>query len=223
MLPTFSLQPVSLDTTAVAQDTPRRHMIALRTNLLHDFLYVPQFGFAPGANVQLEYYPLNGHYTMNAGFTFTNHRHWDTHKFMQIRDLQLELRRYFKGSGQFIGTFLNAYVEGMVYGIGFGKTKGWEGEGGGAGVGVGHTWALNKRGNLRLEASINLGFFVTRYDPYIYSNGNNTDGKYYYDYQGAISKFKKRNHQFVWFGPTNAGLHITYDIIYRKHRKEGIR
>ena len=222
VLPTFSLQPASTD-TVVTLDSPRRHMIALRTNLLHDLLYVPQFGFAPGANIQLEYYPMSGHYTMNAGFTFTNHRHWDTHKFMQIRDLQLELRRYFRGGGQFIGTFLNAYAEGMIYGIGFGKTKGWEGEGGGAGVGVGHTWALNKRGNLRLEASINIGAFITRYDPYIYSNGNNTDGKYYYDYQGVISKFKKRNHQFVWFGPTNAGLHITYDIIYRKHRKEGIR
>lgn len=219
VLPTFSMEPVSTDTIVVAQDSPRRHMIALRTNLLHDFLYVPQFGFAPGANVQLEYYPLSGHYTMNAGFTFTNHRHWDAHKFMQIRDLQLELRRYFKGGGQFIGTFLNAYVEGMVYGIGFGKTKGWEGEGGGAGVGVGHTWALNKRGNLRLEASINFGAFITRYDPYVYNN----DGKYYYDYHGSLTEFKKRNHQFVWFGPTNAGLHITYDIIYRKHRKEAIR
>ena len=216
VLPTFSLQPVSPDTTAIALDTPRRHMIALRTNLLHDFLYVPQFGFAPGANVQLEYYPLSGHYTMNAGFTFTNHRHWDSHKFMQIRDLQLELRRYFKGGGQFIGTFLGAYIEGMIYGIGFSQTKGWEGEGGGAGVELGHTWALNKRGNLRLEASLSFGAFVTRYDPYVYNN----DGKYYYDFSGNLSDFKKRNHRFVWFGPSNAGLHVTYDIIYRKQRKE---
>ncbi len=222
VLPTYSLQPVSPDTlpdtlpdTVVVKNYSRQHMIALRTNLLHDFLYVPQFGFAPGANVQLEYYPLSGHYTMNAGFTFTNHRHWDTHKFMQIRDAQLELRRYFKGGGQFIGTFLNAYVEGMVYGIGFSKTKGWEGEGAGAGVGVGHTWALNKRGNLRLEASINFGAFITRYDPYVYNN----DGKYYYDYHGSLTDFKERNHQFVWFGPTNAGLHITYDIIYRKKKE----
>ena len=219
VLPTYSLQSVSSDTTVVAKEYSRRHMIALRTNLLHDFLYVPQFGFAQGANLQLEYYPLSGHYTMNAGFTFTNHRHWESHKFMQIRDLQMELRRYFKGGGQFIGTFLGAYIEGMVYGIGFSKTKGWEGEGGGAGVEVGHTWALNKRGNLRLEASLSLGAFITRYDPYIYNN----DGKYYYDYHGNLSDFKKRNHQFVWFGPTNAGLHVTYDIIYRKQRKEAIR
>ena len=193
--------------------------IAIRTNLLHDFLYVPQFGFAPGGNIQLEYYPLSGHYTFNAGFTFTNHRHWETHKFMQIRDAQLELRRYFKGQGQFIGTYLSAYAEGMVYGIGFSETKGWEGEGGGAGLGLGHTFKLNKRGSLRMELSANFGFFLTRYDPYVWGNGNVIDGKYYYDYHGSISDFKRRNHQFLWFGPTNAGIHLTYDIIYRKKKE----
>ena len=221
VLPTFSMEPVSTDTVVVAQDSPRRHMIALRTNLLHDFLYVPQFGFAPGANVQLEYYPLSGHYTMNAGFTFTNHRHWDTHKFMQIRDLQLELRRYFKGGGQFIGTYLGAYAEGMVYGIGFSATKGWEGEGGGAGLTIGHTCKLNKKGSLRLEFSLSAGAFITVYDPYVWGNPINgtIDGLYYYDYHGSTSSFKERNHRFMWFGPTNAGIHLTYDIIYRKKKE----
>jgi len=218
-----SYLPLPVCDTAAVQSHSRRHLIAIRTNLLHDFLYVPQFGFAPGGNIQLEYYPLSGHYTYNAGFTFTNHRHWNTHKFMQIRDFQLELRRYFKGEGQFIGTFVDAYVQGMKYGIGFSETKGWQGEGGGAGIGLGHSWNLNKRGNLRLELSMNVGFFVTRYDPYVWGNGNKVDGKYYYDYHGNISDFKKRNHQFVWFGPTNAGIHMTYDIIYRKQRKEGQR
>lgn len=221
VLPTFSMEPVSTDTVVVAQDSPRRHMIALRTNLLHDFLYVHQFGFAPGANVQLEYYPLSGHYTMNAGFTFTNHRHWDTHKFMQIRDLQLELRRYFKGGGQFIGTYLGAYAEGMVYGIGFSATKGWEGEGGGAGLTIGHTCKLNKKGSLRLEFSLSAGAFITVYDPYVWGNPINgsIDGLYYYDYHGSTSSFKERNHRFMWFGPTNAGIHLTYDIIYRKKKE----
>jgi hypothetical protein len=210
--------PLASDSIA-AKAYKRRHLIAIRTNLLHDFLYVPQFGFAPGGNIQLEYYPLSGHYTFNAGFTFTNHRHWETHKFMQIRDAQLELRRYFKGQGQFIGTYLSAYAEGMVYGIGFSETKGWEGEGGGAGLGLGHTFKLNKRGSLRMELSANFGFFLTRYDPYVWGNGNVIDGKYYYDYHGSISDFKRRNHQFLWFGPTNAGIHLTYDIIYRKKKE----
>lgn len=209
---------------APPKEYTRRHMVAVRTNLLHDLLLVPQFGFAPGANVQFEYYPLDGHYTLNAGFTFTNHRHWDDNKFFQVRDGQLEVRRYFKGGGEFLGTYLSAYAQGSIYGIGFSKEKGWEGEGGGAGLGIGYTRPLNSKGNLRLELSLSLGVFVTRYDPYVYGNPLNgvEDGLYYYDYRGSASDFTERNHRFIWLGPTNAGIHLTYDIIYRK-KKEVIR
>ncbi len=202
----------------------RRHLIAVRTNLLHDLLYVPQFGWAYGVNAQLEYYPLRGHYTYNAGFTFSNHRHWNDYKFFQMRDLRLELRRYFKGGGVFTGTYLGVYGEGTVYGIGFSKTKGWEGEGGGAGLSIGCTWPLNRKGNLRLEVSASLGFFYTRYDPYIYGDPftKKEDGLYYYDYYGNSSDFKERNHQFTWLGPTDAGIHITYDIVYRKKKPVGL-
>ena len=201
----------------------RRHLIAARTNLLHDFAYVPQFGFASSGNIQLEYYPLTGHYTYNAGFTFSNHRHWGEHKFMQVRDVQLELRRYFKGGGDFIGPYLAAYVEGTKYGIGFSATKGWEGEGGGAGLTIGHTCRLNKKGSLRLELSLSMGAFITRYDPYVWGNPITgfVDGLYYYDYHGSTSQFKERNHRFMWLGPTNAGIHLTYDIIYRKKKEVG--
>ncbi len=217
-VPSFSLTPPVH--TLVLE---RRHLLAVRTNLLHDFLYVPKFGFAPGINVQLEYYPLRGHYTINAGFTFTNHRRWDQYKFFQIRDLQLEVRRYFKGEGAFIGPYLGLYAEGTVYGIGFGKTQGWEGEGGGGGLSMGWTWALNRPGSLRLEVSLSLGAFYTRHDPYVYGNPitGTEDGLYYYDYHGNTSDFRERNHQFFWFGPTNLGVHLTYDIIYRKWRPAG--
>ncbi len=196
----------------------RRHLIAARTNLLHDFLYVPQFGFAPGFNIQLEYYPLRGHFTYNVGFTFISHRRWSEYKFFQIRDLRLELRRYFIGGGKFKGPYLGAYAEGTVYGIGFNRNKGWEGEGGGGGVSLGYTFALNRKGNLRMELSASFGMFYTRHDPYIYGDPftGEEDGLYYYDYHGNSSDFKERNHQWTWFGPTNAGIHITYDIIYRK-------
>ena len=206
--------------TPIPTQYKRRHLIAARTNLVHDLLYVPQFGFAYGGNIQLEYYPLRGHYTLNAGFTFTNHRHWSDNKFFQLRDAQLEVRRYFKGGGSFIGPYLGLYAEGTKYGIGFSKSKGWEGEGGGGGLSVGYTCALNRKGSLRLELSASLGLFYTRYDPYVYGNplSGSEDGLYYYDYYGNTSDFKERNHQFTWFGPTNAGIHITYDIIYRKKK-----
>lgn len=212
--------PDSVPVTPVLTQYERRHLIAARTNLVHDLLYVPQFGFAYGGNIQLEYYPLRGHYTLNAGFTFTNHRHWSDNKFFQLRDAQLEVRRYFKGGGSFIGPYLGLYAEGTKYGIGFSKSKGWEGEGGGGGLSVGYTCALNRKGSLRLELSASLGLFYTRYDPYVYGNplSGSEDGLYYYDYYGNTSDFKERNHQFTWFGPTNAGIHITYDIIYRKKK-----
>ncbi len=198
----------------------RRHLIAARTNLVHDLLYVPQFGWAYGANIQLEYYPLKGHYTYNAGFTFTNHRHWSDYKFFQIRDFQLELRRYFRGGGVHKGLYLGAYGEFTKFGIGFSKSKGWEGEGGGGGLCLGYTCALNKKGSLRLELSVSAGVFIARHDPYVYGNPitGDEDGLYYYDYHGNTSEFTERNHQFNWFGPTNAGIHITYDIIYRKKK-----
>lgn len=212
---------VDLPEPEMKKEYSRRHLIAVRTNLLHDFLYVPQFGFAPGGNIQLEYYPLSGHYTFNAGFTFHNHRHWDSHKFFQMRDAQLEVRRYFKGEGAFLGTYLGVYAEGMKYGIGFSATKGWEGEGGGAGVTLGHTCKLNKKGSLRLEFSVSMGAYVSLYDPYVWGNPINglIDGLYYYDYHGSTNKFKERNHRFTWLGPTNASIHLTYDIIYRKKKE----
>ena len=230
VVPEPPVLPPQPPTAMVVQKAPeppvayeRRHLIAARTNLLHDFFYWPDFGWAPGVNLQLEYYPLSGHLTYNAGFTFTNHRRWQNHKFFQIRDLQLEVRRYFKGGGRFIGPYLGVYAEGTVYGIGFSKTRGWEGEGGGGGLSLGWTWKLNRKGSLRLEASVSLGAFITRYDPYIYNHPyvGHDDGLYYYDYYGNAANFKKRNYLLKWFGPTNAGLHVTYDIIYRKKKPVG--
>ena len=201
-------------------ETTRRHLIALRTNLLHDFFYMPDFGFAPSVNVQLEYYPLGGHFTYNLGFTWSNHRHWESQQFFQIRDLRLELRRYFKGGGVHRGLFIDAYAHGSIYGIGLTKRRGWQGEGAGGGLGLGYTLALNKQKTLRLEVSAQVGAFVTRYDPYVYGNPvtGTEDGDYYYDYVGNASRFHRRNHQWFWLGPTNAGIHITYDIIYRKRK-----
>lgn len=196
----------------------RRHLLAVRTNLLRDGFYLPQFGWAPSLDVQLEYYPVLGHYTYNASFTWSNHRHWSSQEFFQMRDAQLELRRYFVGGGKFLGTYLGAYLEGNVYGIGLSRTKGWEGEGGGAGLSAGYVMPLTRKGNLRLEFMASLGFYTSLHDPYVYGNPitGTIDGDYYYNFYGNAEMFKRRNHIFTWFGPTNFGINLTYDILYRK-------
>lgn len=198
----------------------QRHLIALRTNLLRDFFYMPQFGFAPGIDAQLEYYPEHGHLTYNIGFTWSQHRHWDDHKFFQVRDLQLSVRRYFRGDGSFVGPYIGAYAHGGCYGIGLSESKGWQGEHYGGGLDFGWVMPLNRKGNFRLELNVSAGYISSKYDPYVWGNpvSNEDDGKYYYDYLGSASSFTKRNHLFSWLGPTNAGVSLTYDIIYRKKK-----
>lgn len=200
----------------------RRHLIAARTNLVHDLFVMPGFGFAPSPNLQFEYYPLDGHLTYNAAITWGTWRKWNTHEFWQVRDIQLELRRYFKGHGEFIGPYLSAYAHGGKYGIGLNEEKGWQGEYGGVGLAGGYTMALNKKGNFRIEFMAALGVIGSRFDPYVYGNPvtGTIDGDYYYNYLGSASDFKRRNHQAFYWGPTNLGIQLTYDIIYRKrHRK----
>lgn len=213
--PAFDL---NIDAEPFTFKPKRRHLIAVRTNLLHDLFYMPQYGWANSTNIQLEYYPLDGHYTYNIGMTWGTHRRWGKQKFFQVRDFQLELRRYFKGGGVFRGAYMGAYVHGNKYGIGLSQTKGWQGEGGGAGATIGYVTALNRKKSLRLEFMAAAGFYMTLFDPYVYGNPitNTIDGYYYYDYLGTASNFKKRNHRFTHFGPTNLGIQLTYDIIYRK-------
>lgn len=199
----------------------RRHLIALRTNLVHDFFYMPKFGFAPSPNLQLEYYPLDGHWTYNLGMTWGTWRKWDQHKFWQIRDFQFEARRYFKGGGQFTGLYLGGYLHGDVYGIGLADELGWQGEGGGLGVSLGYVLPLTRKGDLRLEFMLGVGAFFSWFDPYVYGNPvtGDIDGDYYYNYLGSASDFKRRNHFLQWYGPTNLGIQLTYDIIYRKRKQ----
>ena len=207
-----------VDSLATEPRRKRLPLLAVRTNLVHDLFYMPNFGWAPGGNIQVEYFPLHGHFTYNAGFTFINHRHWNQFKFFQMRDLQLEVRRYFKKGHPYRGAYLSAYAHGFKYGIGFNENKGWEGEGFGAGLSGGYTVKLIRSGHLRLEAMLAVGAFYTKYDPYIFGNPltGEYDGKYYYDYTGKRRNFKKRDHSRTWVGPTNFGIQLTYDLIYRK-------
>ncbi len=214
----FGIEELNIEWTPAPLKLPRRHLIAVRTNLLHDLFYMPQFGWANATNIQLEYYPLNGHYTYNVGMTWGTHRHWHCQEFFQVRDFQLEARRYFKGGGDFTGLYAGAYAQGNKYGIGLSTQKGWQGEGGGAGLTIGYVMPINRKGSLRLEFMAAAGFYMTLFDPYVYGNPitGTVDGYYYYNYLGSASEFKKRNHTFSWFGPTNLGVQVTYDIIYRR-------
>ena len=217
-------EPDSKEVPFVPLRLYRRHVLGIRTNLLYDFFYLPGHYWAPSPNVQLEYYPLTGHFTANLGFTGPYWHHWSRQQFWQIRDYVLEGRYYFVGQGQFIGPYVSGYVHTNIYGIGLSKTKGWEGEGLGAGAIIGYTMNISRNKRWRLEFSLGVGYYRTKYDPYVYGNPKSTieDGLYYYDYLGKKEDFKERNHVFTWFGPTNIGVHLTYDLLFRRIQKKGV-
>ena len=210
----------------IAQPRERIHLLSLKSNLLYDVFWMPQFGMAPVLNIHAEYYPLNGHFTYGLGFQSGYYHRWSKCKFFQIRDYKLEARYYLHpardDNAQYLGTYISAYLHADKFGFGFGPDKGWQGEGGGGGLSIGYVKNISKNHRWRLEGFAALGFFVCRYDPYVYGNPVTgiEDGDYYYDYTGNVKSFKRRNHMFRNFIP-QAGINITYDLLYRKTKSNG--
>lgn len=199
----------------------RRHVMAIRTNLVRDLFYMPKFGWAPTLDVQLEFFPLKGNYTANMGFSWSNWRKWDKQKFFQIRDFQISARRYFREQAQFDGWFVGLYLQGLVYGVGLNAKEGWQGEGWGIGFDGGYVLNLTKNGHLRMEFGLSIGYLGSLYDEYVYGNpvSNDVDGLYYYNFIGAAEDFHRRNTLLTWFGPTNLSISLAYDIAYYSRKR----
>lgn len=223
-------------TLDLAERHPRQHMLALRTNVLYDGFYMPRYGWAPTPDVHLEYYPRRGHYTYNAGITISDWEHWKTYEFWQIQDLNFEVRRYLTHirrapadagkdrdviADYYMGPYVGLNLDVNRYGIGLDDNTGWEGEGFGGGINFGYVMPLCKSYRWRLEFSLGLGMYISKYDPYVYRNPltGEDDGLYYYDWTLSADLFRKRNYRLTWFGPTNFGIHLTYDILYRNRNK----
>lgn len=231
-------------TVAVEPEQPRRELLAVKTNLLFDAAWVPQYGFCPIPNIEVEYYPLRGHWTFGASFdmpwwqssAYDSHTEKSTganHKFFQVRQYQLLARWYTHDGGSadgFHGLYFYPYVNLAVFGIGFKADKGWMGEGLGGGLGLGYKLPLgrlsddysgrprSRASHWHVEFSAQFGVFAYKYDPYQWGcprDGIN-DGRYYYRYTGDPSLFHKRDHHKAWFGPTRAAITLSYDLFYRK-------
>lgn len=209
----------------------RREVVSIKTNALGYGLYIPQYGYCPIPNWQVEYYPKHGHWT--GALSFDN-PWWigntSNHKYMEVRNWQIEGRYYFRNSdlsigrneAAFKGLYVQAYGQTGLYQIGFSAKKGWIGEGGGGGVGIGYVLPFTRHQHWRVEFSAQLGVYITRYDPFVYGDPvdhhleNDYYKDYYYDWTGDADDFKRRQYRFTWFGPTKVGISISYDLLYRK-------
>lgn len=196
------------------QYTYRVPFLNVHSNMLYDAGSV--------LNVGVEYYPKNSRWTVAANYTFPWWSIKKSHRYLQIIDGQLEVRRYFKKLEGFDaefgprGHYLSAYGEGNLYDLAFNAAKrGVQGEGWSAGLGYGYVWHPWKDKRWKLEAFIHVGYYQTLYDTYHHS-GDPLNDKYYYDWDGKVEDFKPRNHRLRWFGPTGVGINISYDLFRRK-------
>ena len=225
------------DTVVVMGDDRlhRRELISIKTNILGYGVYIPQYGYCPIPNIGIEYYPLHGHVTYAASLDFPWWQGNTTnHKYFQIRNYTLEGKYYLKtgdidkvglGNGPaFRGWYASVYANAFLYGIGFNRDKGWQGEGLGAGLGIGYVMPLGHQSRWKLEFELKAGFFWTKYDPYVYGCPVEQvdDGKYYYKWTRDADLFQKRQYRFTWLGPTRIGITITYDLLFRRINRKGI-
>lgn len=194
---------------------PRVPLLGISTNLLYDATYIPHYGFTSIPSVSVEYYPYNGRTTFGADVEWPMWQHWDTHKFMQINNITLWVKRYFKQNVHlYKGPYLLGSLNAVRYGIGF-DDKGWIGEGLGGSVGIGYKKYFGSS-RFFFDTGLALGVLWSRYDPYIW--GNEATGWYYYDYLGKPEDFKERSKRLLWFGPTRLYFSIGYDLLMRKKR-----
>ncbi len=206
---------------------PRRELLSVKTNLLFDALATP--------NLAIEYYPMHGHFTFGASIDFPWWQNYNSHRYWQIRNYQLEARYYFRsgdvrqvGYGRgpaFRGWYLQAYAHAGLYNICFDEDSGYEGEAVGAGIGAGYVMPLGKKGRWRLEFNLQVGYMATWYDPYQWLcpvDPSEDRELYYYKWTGKPEDFKTRQHFFTWLGPTRVGITLTYDLLYRKRTKRGV-
>ena len=209
--PLYVPEPTCVD---LSLPEPREPMLSVKTNLLYDAFWMPRFGYAPVLNIWAEYYIRNSRYTIVGEYDFPWWYRDAKHKYFQILNWTLEGRRYFKKETIRRGWFLSAYAQYNYWDFSFDAKRAWQGEGFGGGVGLGYVQRLGKNSRWKMEFTGRLGVYTAQYDPY--DAGDPYKGKYYYEWWGDANLFKRRNHRFNWFGPTELGVTISYDLLYRR-------
>ncbi len=199
-----------------ATGEPLRPVLGVSTNLPYDITYIPHYGLTSIPSFSLEFYPKKGKFTFGADVEWPMWKHPQEHRYLQINNLTLWSRYYFKPrQHRFRGWYLLANVNAARYGIGW-EGRGWEGEGLGVSLGAGWKWILGN-GRFFVDMGVAMGYFYSGYDPYVW--GNDATGWYYYDYIGDPEQFVKRNSRLSWIGPTRVYISIGVDLFNRKKKK----
>lgn len=213
VLPVEQPHPVVPDETGGSGKgkVPFKPILGISTNLVYDATFIPHYGFTSVPSLSVEYYPDKGHWTVGADVDWSHWLHYEDHRFNQIHNVTFNTRRYFKsGEERFKGLYLLGNINLVQYGLGWDE-KGWEGEGIGISAGIGNKWTFSR---IYIDVGACLGFFHSRYDPYVW--GNDITRWYYYDYDGDPDQFIKRSKALFWFGPTRVYISVGVDLFNRR-------
>ncbi len=168
-------------------------LFALKTNLLFDALTV--------LNVELEA-PIGDRWSVLGEWVFPWWLSKNNSRALEILSGSVEGRYWFTKKADdpvMTGWFGGAYASGGLYDV-RNKGKGYQGEifyAGGLSAGYAHT--INKKGNLRMEYSLGLGFWNTEY-------------RYYEGKENNQILVWQRDGKHLWVGPTKAKISLVWMI-----------
>ncbi|MDR2564130.1 MAG: DUF3575 domain-containing protein [Prevotellaceae bacterium] len=192
---------VKVDTLRVeVNEGYRKPLFALKTNLLFDA--------ASLLNVELEV-PLGKRWSIAGEYIFPWWL-WNSKQYcLQSLSGTLEARYWFGKREErqvLTGWFAGLYGGGGYYDVENGK-KGYQGEfyiATGISGGLAHT--INRKGNLRMEYSLGLGYMKTKYREYypIYGPEYGLDDRWYL--------IRRRSGHYTWIGPTRAKVSLVWLI-----------
>lgn len=221
MVPRMSMPPMRplplARVQAPAPQAVKYPLLSVKTNVLYDLFYTGKTGFQPVVNFEVEWYTRGGRWSLLAEYEFPWWSNLEKKTFFQMQNWQLEPRYYFKNDHWFNGHYLSAYLMFNRYDFSLkGKDgSGYQGEGAGIGLGYGYVLPLGGYASRwKLEFLVKVGYYESHYDPY--NAGYPFNGRYYYRWFDSPSKFLRRNHRFRYFGPSGAGVTLSYDLFRKK-------
>ncbi len=203
-------EPVKVSPPAIAPrivEFKKKPLFAIKTNLLYDAVSV--------LNIELEV-PIGERWSVAGEWTFP---WWDIDNsqsnskriFLQTVNGTLETK-YWLGDRTkrdvLTGWFLGLYGGGGKYDF-ENKYEGYQGEFWHAGISGGYAHKLNKKGSLRMEYALGLG--------YMYS-----DYRYYEDHfghDGLWHPIRQSIGKFNWVGPTRLEVSLVWFLGYRTIKK----
>lgn len=202
---TTSYQYTTSDSSLLNNDqyvSYTRPLFAVKTNLLFDAL--------TATNVEIEV-PLGKRWSIAGEYIFPWWTNDNGTANSQRNRLQLLngtlMGKYWLGNREerpvMTGWYAGAYLSGGVYDIEK-NGKGYQSDycySGGLSFGYAHT--INKKGNLRLEYSLNVGYMESQYQKYVAQYSTSANEWRAVRQERAINK---------WIGPTNAKISLVWVI-----------